>query len=315
MDVKVFNKSELPIALGAVRALDPNITADQDALLATVAALHGVDLFPRALPFPGLAYLARTFRDQRSRRRLLELAVAAVMVDGQVVPGAVHGLDHLAHALDQSDRDLTALKTLASRKQLMARVDFTRRMAARMFGDGWAGEQERGTRKLLAGLLRTRDDAQVAARYHALGQLHPMSFGYALWQHFANNHFRFPGEGGGVPERLLFHDIGHVISGYGTDPEGELQQAAFYTGCTRDDGFIALYVGILQFEFGSRAAAEPDRPGATVDIDKVTSALVRGASTRLDLCEGWDFWPFVPQSLSDVRRSLGVPPMARSAAA
>jgi len=311
MDVKVFNKAELTLALGAVRSLEPNPTLDQDGLLATVARLHGVDLFPRLLPRPALTYLARAFRDPRQKKRVVELGVAFTMTDGELRPGPAKSLDYLAVTLGQREADVETYRERAAHQYLLARVDFTRRMAARMFGDAWPSEHERGVRKTLAGLLRARDDGDVAARYHALGDLSPLSFGYALWNHYRQNRFRFPGEGGGVPERLLLHDLSHVLSGYPTDPLGELQQAAFQTGCARDDSFLALYLGILSYQLGVRVAPERHAPGDDFDTKPVCSALARGISCRVDLGADWDFWPLLPQSLSDVRRQLGVPPMSR----
>jgi hypothetical protein len=310
MDVKVFNKAELTVALGAVRALDPNPTPDQDGLIAAVARLHGVDIYPRLLPRPALTYLARAFRDLRQKKRLVELGVAFTMCDGAARSLPSKNLDQLAQALGEHPGDVIAYRERAAHQYLLARVDFTRRMAAHLFGDA-SSEHERGVRKTLAGLLRTRDNGEVAARYHALGALSPLSFGYALWQHYRLNHFRFPGEGGGVPERLLLHDVAHVLSGYSTEPFGELQQAAFQTGCTRDDSFLTLYLGILSFQLGMRAAPQTRGLGADFDTKPICRALARGISCRVDLGAAWDFCPFFPQALSDVRRQLGVPPMSR----
>jgi hypothetical protein len=310
MDVKVFNKAELMLALGAVRSLEPKPTPDQDGLIATVARLHGVDLFPRLLPRPALTYLARAFRDPRQKKRVVELGVAFTTTDGEPHPVPARNLDHLAQTLGHA-ADVDTYRERAAHQYLLARVDFTRRMAARMFGEAWPTEQERGLRKTLAGLLHARDDRDLAARYHALGDLSPLSFGYALWNHYHQNRFRFPGEGGGVPERLLRHDLAHVLSGYPTDPLGELQQAAFQTGCARDDSFLALYLGILSYQLGVRVAPEKHSPGEGFDTTPVCSALARGISCRIDLGTDWDFWPLLPQALSDVRRHLGVPPMSR----
>jgi hypothetical protein len=49
-----------------------------------------------------------------------------------------------------------------------------------------------------------------------------------------------------IPRKLL----GHVLSGYDTDPDGEIQQAAFQAGFVRKDGFMFLFFGIAQFHLG-----------------------------------------------------------------
>jgi hypothetical protein len=307
MDIRVFSEAELPVALGAVRATEVRPSADQDGLLAAVARLHGVDLEPASLPQPSLAYTARAFRNQRSKRQLLELAVVMTVEDTELYPVPVPSVSLLARALGESDRDMRVLRERAAHQKLLARVDFTRRMAARMFDGEWASEQEADVRKAVSEVLRVNDHADVASQYHALGRLHPMSFGYSLWDHYRKNGFRFPSEGGGVPEQLIAHDVGHVLSGYDTSPEGELQQAAFQCGARRDESLVPLYLGILQLQFFGRIA--PNADCDVLGVDKLRLALQRGEACRTELCSPDDFWPFVAQHLSDVRRSLGIPPI------
>ena len=315
MDFKIFDKTALAVALGAVRAVEPNPSPEQDALLVAVARFHGVDLYPRLLPKTGVLGVNRVLRDARCRRRVLELAVALSTSDGEVRPRVAANLALLARTLDHTDRHVRELRDLANHYYLRARIDFTRRMAARVVHDAWPSEQERGMLEMLSRALQVRIDSALAARYHALAELPPASFGHALWEHFRRNAFRFPGEGGGVPERLLFHDVGHVLSGYSTDAEGELELSAFQTGCMRDGDFMPLYLGIVQFNFAVRARPAGGDASAGVDFEKVTTALVRGASCRIDPTDAWDFWSLLPQPLDDVRRSLGIAPLAHSVAA
>jgi hypothetical protein len=310
MDFRVFGDAELPIALGAVRATVAQPSADQDGLLASVARLHGVDVDPKLLPQPSLAYTARAFRGQETRRRLLELAVVITVEDCALAPAPAPRVSLLARALRESDHDVRALRERAAYQKLLTRVDFTRRMAARVFGSECASSDEASVRSAVSDVLRASDEAGLASTFHALGRLHPMSFGYSLWSHYRVNKFRFPGEAAGVPERLLAHDVGHVLSGYDTSPEGELQQAAFQSGVQRDSGLIALYAAILQYQFLGRVSPNPEHHAEELDVPKLTVALERGAACRSELGDSWDFWPFVAQHLTDVRRSLGIPPQA-----
>jgi hypothetical protein len=312
--IRIFNKSELTLALGAIRCVEPAPSPEQDGLLAAVALLHGVDLFPRGLPKPAHAELQPVFRDVRRRRRLLELAVALATADGEVRPAAKAKLLLLAGNLGHSDRDVRVLCDVASHYYLRGRIDFTRRMAARLCGKPRPTQAERGLRGLWSGIWPVGENALLGARYRGLEQLDPRSFGYALFRYYRNNDFRFPGEGGGVAERLLGHDIAHVISGYATDAEGELQHAAFQTGCVSDDGFMPLYFGVLQFEFAQRAGVERAAEVPVIDVHLVASALARGASCCVDLTRDWDFWPLFPKPLAEVRRLLGVPSLLRAVA-
>lgn len=316
MNVRVFNDVELSIALGAARGVELRPSQDQDGLLAAVARLHGVELEPQKLPQPSLAYTARVFRDSPAKRRLLELATALTVDDTELPTVPSPRVSLLARALGESDRDVRALRERAAYQKLVARVDFARRMAAHMLGDEWSSAPVLGARKSESGAPNPHEDPGLAARYHALGRLHPMSFGYALWSHYRTNHFRFPGEGGVVPERLISHDVSHVLSGYDTTPQGELQHAAFQSGLERDAGLMALYLGILQFQFFGRVS--PTAHTNPVDdrcTEKLSLALERGTACRAEAGEGWDHWPHVAQHLSDVRRTLGIIPIGSGCAA
>jgi hypothetical protein len=315
VNLRIFNKSELTLALGAIRGVEQTPTPEQDALLTAVAALHGVDLFPRGLPKPAHAVLAHVFRDARCRRRLLELAVALAAADGELRPPAKANLLLLARNLGHTDRDVRVLRDVASQHYLHGRVDFTRRMAARLVGKPPATPAERSLHGLWSGIWPVGESSLRSARYHALEGLERHSFGYALFCHYRGNNFRFPGEDGGMAERLLGHDVGHVLAGYATDPQGELQHAAFQTGCVSDDGFMRLYFGILEFQFARRVTAEVWEDAPVIDVGLVTAAIARGASCSVDLTRDWDFVPLFPKPLDEVRRLLGVRPFVRDAVA
>jgi ubiquinone biosynthesis protein Coq4 len=167
-----------------------------------------------------------------------------------------------------------------------------------------------GVRKMFGPLFGLGANAAVAAKYQALERLPAGTFGRAFREHIAGNGFAFPGEKGGFPERGLFHDLGHVLSGYGTDPGGEIQQAAFQSGFMRNDGFAFLFFGIVQFHLGVKVTPIADPEVGLFDVDKVMTALARGAACKVDLSDRWDFWPLLPRPLEEVRAELGIPPLA-----
>jgi hypothetical protein len=41
----------------------------------------------------------------------------------------------------------------------------------------------------------------------------------------------FPSAPGGLPERMIHHDLMHVIDGDDTDPAGECELGGFYAAC------------------------------------------------------------------------------------
>ena len=79
---------------------------------------------------------------------------------------------------------------------------------------------------------------------------------------------------------------------------------------------MSLYLGILQFQFFGRVSPTAHaHPTDLVDTKKLSLALERGAACRAGVREGWDFWPYVAQHLSDVRRTLGIVPIRCGCAA
>ena len=149
-------------------------------------------------------------------------------------------------------------------------------------------------------------EPEVTARYRALEHCAPGTLGRALFDHFRDNGFQFPGEGNGIPEFGLFHDIGHVLSGFPTDPQGEIQQAAFQAGFARRDGFSFLLFGILQFHLGMRITPVAKGYKGLFDVKRVVRALERGASCNVDLTEGYDLFANKDRPLDDIRAELGI---------
>ena len=149
----------------------------------------------------------------------------------------------------------------------------------------------------------------LAARYRALAACAPHSFGHAVFTHFTSNGFSFPGEKHGVAA-MVFHDVGHVLSGYGTEPHDEILQAAFQAGFSRRDGFVFLLFGILQFHLGLRITPVAKGYRGLFDVKAVLRAAERGAACRVDLGDRLDLFAYAQMPLDEVRAQLGIPPLA-----
>jgi ubiquinone biosynthesis protein Coq4 len=108
---------------------------------------------------------------------------------------------------------------------------------------------------------------------------------------------------------MVFHDLGHVLSAYTTDPQGEIQQAAFQAGFARRDGFSFLLFGILQFHVGLRITPVAKGYQGLFDVPLVLTALERGASCKADLSEGYDLFVNKDRPLDEVRAELGISPL------
>ena len=208
--------------------------------------------------------------------------------------------------------DLTALRHLADKSLVRARFDIARRFFAREKGIEFAKEKGLGwVARTLAAMAGLRTDDGIAARYRALATLPAGTLGRSYVDFLERNHFSFPGEKGSPPEVIAFHDLTHVLSGYGTDPEGELQVLAFHAGCRREekDPFSFLMFGIAEFHLG--LAMSPVATGSRGKLDPASMlrALERGAACTIDPTDGWDPWPVMGEPLEALRERYGITPL------
>ncbi len=259
--------------------------------------------------------LAAAIREPALRRQLVRGMVVLSLVDGEASPAEVALVDRFASALEVKSPDLRALRHLADENLVRARFDIARRFFAREKGLEMAREKGLGwVVRSLAAMAGLREDAGIAARYRALRDAPDGSLGRAYAEFIRDNQFSFPGEKGSPPEMVALHDLTHVLSGYGTTPEGELQVLAFHAGCRREekDPFSFLMFGIAEFHLG--LAMSPVAAVSRGKFDPVLffAALRRGTACTIDPTDGWDPWPLMHENLQEIRVRCGITPLLAS---
>lgn len=307
MDLKVFDSASLPYVLRGLRTIaeaNQAFTDGERDLLEAVALIHHAHVDIDALPEADEATIALHVTDPHMRKRLVQLALVTALIEGEPTPVTTDAIKRLAAALEVDEDGVRVLREVANGHLLLARFDFARRM--RKFA--LRGDAAGAVKQILSTLIGLEDKA-VAARYRALADYPPGTVGRTWHDHLAQNGFPFPGERYGVPELGLFHDVGHVLSGYGTEPEEEIQQAAFQAGFVRKDGFLFLLFGILQFHLGMRLTPVAEAEKGLFDVKKVLRAAERGAACEVDLSEDFDFWSIADVQVSELRARYGVPPL------
>lgn len=308
MDIAIFAPEELPIVLGALRDValaNDRFTPDEAALVEGLAQLHGQRITADELGHARPGELARVVSDPHRRKRVVQLAIIMSLVEGQPGSSTSAPVQQLAKALGVSEPGLAVLDEVAHSRGMLARFDMVRRV--QRFVTHSAGKSFASV--ALPTLLGFGHDPALAARYYALAQYPEGSLGRALFRHFFDNDFAMPGEKGGLPELMLFHDVGHVVSGYAVDPHGEIQQAAFQAGFARNDGFTFLLFGILQFHLGLRITPVARGEYGHFSVPDVLRALSRGAACRIDFSDHFDFFRYARQPLEALRAEWGVPPL------
>jgi len=262
--------------------------------------------------------LAKASNDPRQGRQLIRLMAALSVADGPPSPEQVDLLAEYAKALGVDEPAVRVLRPLAKGHRLRFRIAFMRHAHVRTY--------LRNTRRILGGIrpmiraaLVARgvlpEDEGLVARFDALEKLPEDTLGHQFFRHCQKEGLRFPGEKGGFPLGAMYHDFSHLLAGYDTSPEGEIKNAAFQAGFTREenDFFVALFALVIHTAGINLAPFPmPKLPGriarGTLARDWF-HALERGAAMKVDLSDGWDFWECVRLPMDVVRERLGVPPL------
>jgi hypothetical protein len=259
------------------------------------------DSLPDALP------------DVETRELLACALVVAACIEGEVTPAGMAKATEHARALEVRSKWIELLPALHGRRVFAVKRALVRSTpdARRIFARTWKEEGVRGIWTVLAFLLGIHRDPALAARFRALSNLAEGTFGRQFHDALADRGLTFPGERGGLPERMIHHDLMHVVNGYGTDPAGECELAGFYAGhCWRRgvDGWFTFIVTVLAtFQFGmpvSPAIVTPAR--GAFDPDRVLAGFLRGLRMSADVMGPWDYWSLMPLSIADARSQLGI---------
>lgn len=261
------------------------------------------------------AELAAAFHDPALARQFAQAMCVVSLAEGPATAAQSRLMDAYAGALGVDEPAVRVLHELAHHHMVLFRLDFLRRShladAARgaLHRDGFMA-----VARSLAAFRGLREDAALAARYKALGDLPPDTLGHAFWAHCTENGFAFPGQPFGFPEAGIYHDFTHVLSGYGPTPDGEIQVGGFTAGYKRHSPFFVILFVILTFSAGVNVTptAQPmsrailSREGLA---DGFFAAVARGARVPIDLSDNWDHWAWVEKPLAAARAELGIAPL------
>lgn len=254
--------------------------------------------------------LAVGLMDQQIRKQLVNGLIVMSLIDQEVKPEEAELVNQFASALHVSLPEVTNLRHVVKKELLHLRLDLVRRVWLReKVAEIWDQEGLRGLAKFVGGLAGTYVNAELAGRYQALAQYPAGSLGRSYWDYCRGNGFALPGEKGGAPEAILFHDCAHILSGYGTDPQGEVQVACFSAGFQRRDPFLFVFFVLLQFHLGIRMTPITKARTGFFDPELALIAIRRGAAMTVDLNNGWDYWPVMAEPVEALRKRYNILPM------
>jgi hypothetical protein len=318
MDIDVFSARQLPEVLRALRtALNPEGALDAAgyAFLSSYASIAGGAL-PAAEDLPMIEPRQLRLDSAHRCKRLVQLAALAVLLRRPIRPASVRYLRELADALAVREPVLDLIQALCRGRRLRVRLLAVRRGFGVILREAYTAAGWLGVARFFAALLfRRAVDRDKHWRYKRLGLLPDGTLGREYWKHLTSLGFGFPGEPGGIPDSIAYHDVGHVLTGFDTTPAGEIQQGSFQGGSRRDDGFSFVQFVILQFHHGIRITPVAQPRTGLFDPEKVLWAIHRGASCTVDITHQWDFWPLMSLPMEQARTLCGlIPPPTRATA-
>jgi tellurite resistance protein len=267
---------------------------------------HAVDGFAPVTP----EELASALTDRQIRHQLVQGLIVISLIDGQAHVRETEAVEQFARALEVNAPEVQDLRYLLHGEMLRLRLDLARRFWLRdKVKEIWEREHLRGLYKFVRGMLGRYEDVALARRYQTLEYYPSGSLGRSYWEYCQKNGFPLPGEKGGAVEQVLFHDCAHVLSGYGTTPDEEVQVACFSAGFQRRDPWTFVFFVLLQFHLGIRLTPITGARTGFFNPVKAMVAIRRGAAMTVDLNNGWDYWPVMGEQVDELRRRYNILPM------
>lgn len=313
MRLAMPDQSLVPWTLRAMKTValaNGTFDAREHDLLRAVARIHQVELDVDTLETVSPEAVAAQLPNADDRERLVMLLILLSMIDGEATHDEVTTIESFAAALGVSSHHLVTLRKVAEGQVFGVRLDLGRRFWVREKIEGLLAE--RGVMNALSmalTMLRVREDEALATKYRALATYPEGTVGRIYHDRMRADGFSLPGEKGSPPEPIIIHDLTHVLSGYGTSPDGEVQTAAFHAGYRHKDPFTFLFFVMMQFHLGVRITPIAEAATGHFDPDKVVRAVERGAAMNTDLTANWDPWSIMGKPLEEARRELGIPPL------
>jgi hypothetical protein len=253
--------------------------------------------------------LSAAFPSPAARRALASALVIGACIEGEVTAPRERAVLEIAQKLGVRSHWVELLPALRRRRVLAVKRALASRSpdARRLFRRTWREEGALGVVRAVLFVLGLHRDAALAARFHALADCPQGSFGRAVADHFRSRGITFPGEKNGMPERMVHHDLMHVLSGYDTDAAGECELAAFYAAFADGDAFTFFVTVLATFHLGLRVSPSIVTPArGAFDPERAIAAFLRGRDLRGDVMGAWNYWELMPLPLAEAQARLGL---------
>jgi hypothetical protein len=305
---------------------DGRLASLQRLLLeAVVESMTGFVVPAVALPRLGPDELARALapRGEMFRSRMVQIMLLCALVLDPLPQAVVDRVDEYAEALGVGSDMLRVAHRLARGSFGLALVDFERSG----YLEGWDPSRSAAlhtSQELNAAWEQCVHDEALERRWEELRDLPEGSLGRDVAKFYDARGFAFPGAPGSAPPLLAQHDWVHVLAGYGTTVESEIEVFAFIARanddprafsllaqivCLFETGYSATGMGLFEYDRGHLSHAGM---AARLADGMRRGALCAAANHGIDLlAQDWFEQADVP--VAELRARLGVTDKAPAA--
>ncbi len=242
------------------------------------------------------------------REQFFNGCLIAALIDGEASSAEGALLDKYAEAFGIKSPELKNLHRLVNKHLLLFRFDVARRsFLGQRVKHFVAKNGIRGISGLIQG-LRNSEHPKTADRYRSLKNYAQGTLGRGYIDFIDKNGFSLPGEIGGPPEPVVFHDCLHVLAEYDTSSLEETQIGSFQAGLLNKQPMFGMFFMLAQFQLGIQVTPIAGAESNQVDPDLMLKAFVRGTFVNRDLTTDWDPWDDFDKPVVELRRAYKIVP-------
>lgn len=298
-------------AMKTVALANESFSDEERALLEAVADALNVPVDMQALEPASIDEIARAFQSEDERRHVIQMLIFTAVIDGDASPAELVVIRSFADELGIEEDFIKDVRRLAVSHLNVLRLDIIRRLPLRGDDEPDAREDEGwiGLWKVFGAASRTGANEEIAWRHKELGLLPDGALGRAYFEHMTERKLLFPGERGAILPAQGNHDFMHVLTGYDTDPNGEIELGAFTAGMMKlEDPFGVIFGTICMAHLGDRLTSDPSSPPRRIEIDaeRIGAAFRRGLVATVDFNHGWDYWADVRSTVEELQRRYAI---------
>jgi hypothetical protein len=307
-------------------SVDGTLTSLQRVMIeALTESMTGFVVPAVAVPRVGPDEFARAMstRDEGFRMRMVQFMLLCALVLNPLPEEVVERVDRYAGELGVTNDMLRVARRLARGSFGLALLDFQRSG----YMETW--DPTRSNVLHTSGALDeawaecVNDDA-LSERWASLRTMPTGTLGREVAKFYDARGFVFPGRPGSAPPLLAQHDWVHVLAGYGSTVESEIEVFGFITRANDDPhafsllaqivglfetGYVAAGLGLFQYDRGHLS-----HEGMAVRLaDSMRRGALSAASNQSIDFLSVDWFALADQSIDDVRAELGIVPKEQRA--